>query len=854
MGSIAALRARFEAQQLTAPAAQDTPVQHQQPGLPEKPPAPPSRPTTPKPPAQEAPTAHQEGQPQKRQPPPLPLHSKPVIPPAADHGAPEERSENHWLAPESALSTSPANSTPLSSTPSRSTPISRNNSVYSLKAGMTIAPVPLRPSRTPSPVPPGPNNTADEIESTKLSSNSNSGSTERRKPPAPPKPASGSTDQSNQPDQPDQPATSDDQVRTVSSTKRVPPPPPMRLSSDLMPIDYRDSSAKLRDAKPPLPPKTGSNSQPNSNTASTNRPPPPPQRISGERNMTYPPETGVNHKPSPLPPSGPPNLPERRRSVAVDSALPPALPPRVTATTTPSAAAPALPERQYRPPENGRSSLGRSSTVSSGSRPSRYGALPNEARSLAAPSPSVSGQTNRSLGRSNTLLPSSASSSARSSPAPRGDKRWVAPAPPQRINTVSTSHSGTQQQSMGGGHSGFDKFRDDRASSRTASYDSDEGDGEELFDEVDRQVGGLETSARGDHGATHGFRHFHHRSNTTSGGSSPVPSLPPNRALAEHPDGSRANKRAPDFVPRQRVASTVHTINSFAAFGYRLCVGTHVVKVYDMTLGDNQPILTCDPRTSLGLDFKGKDPKITSLAYRAGAEEKDEGRYLWCGTGTGHLWELDTMTGKITDVKANVHSTAITHIFRYAEWMVTIEESGNKIHVFGPFLENEQVAQRHAAAPCRSLRSSDRLNFARVIGGQLWVSSGPVARSTTNTTLKGPTIRVFDLASPGSVDNAASMASGSTTCTTEWTGAVTSATIDPFNTSRVLLGHEGGFVSMFDRQTLECQRVLKISATDILALEFVGDRLWAGTRTGYVNVYDISTMPWTTTNTWLAHQ
>jgi hypothetical protein len=73
------------------------------------------------------------------------------------------------------------------------------------------------------------------------------------------------------------------------------------------------------------------------------------------------------------------------------------------------------------------------------------------------------------------------------------------------------------------------------------------------------------------------------------------------------------------------------------------------------------------------------------------------------------------------------------------------------------------------------------------------------------------------------------------------------------NPSLVYLAHEGGYVSIFDRDSLACLSVLKISSSDVLALEGVGDRLWAGYRTGMIHVYDVSTKPWTATNIWMAH-
>jgi len=276
-------------------------------------------------------------------------------------------------------------------------------------------------------------------------------------------------------------------------------------------------------------------------------------------------------------------------------------------------------------------------------------------------------------------------------------------------------------------------------------------------------------------------------------------------------------------------------------------VGSHNVKVYDLTLGDAKPVVTAELR-STGLDFRGKDPRVTSMSFRSISSEEEEGRYLWCGTSHGHVWELDTVTGEVVDTKAFLHAASVTHIFRQRESMLTLDEHG-KLHVFGPFTQGPSVVAAHGATravPWRTIRTSDKLNFAGMIGNQLWTSSGPATRSTTNSSLRGPTIRVFEPLGEGSP-------TGKTLFTFEWTGAVTSAAVMPFEPDNVYLGHEGGFVSIFSRKDLICLKVLKISSSDILALEGVCNKIWVGSRNGSVSVYDVSAQPWTATNTWNAH-
>jgi WD40 repeat protein len=318
------------------------------------------------------------------------------------------------------------------------------------------------------------------------------------------------------------------------------------------------------------------------------------------------------------------------------------------------------------------------------------------------------------------------------------------------------------------------------------------------------------------------------------------------RMLEDYPDSTHANRRPPHFVPDVRVPST-HHVHAFAAFGRHVCTGSHHVKVFD-TLMSESPIFVVELRET-GLEFRVKDPKVTAMCFRPSGCEADEGRFLWCGTKDGHLWELDIKTGQVTDTRAYVHASPVTGIFRHKNWLISLEETG-KAHVFevgklhdGKHTENDRLIPQLS----RTIRVTDKYNFAKLVCGRLWVSSGPANRSTTSAASKGPTIRVYEPCTDGS------MPAPKTMFTSEWTGAVTSATIMPFRQDVVYLGHEGGFVSIWSAADLTCLQVLKISASDILALEGVGERLWAGNRKGQIHVYNIDEKPWQVTNVWTAH-
>ena len=307
------------------------------------------------------------------------------------------------------------------------------------------------------------------------------------------------------------------------------------------------------------------------------------------------------------------------------------------------------------------------------------------------------------------------------------------------------------------------------------------------------------------------------------------------RAMDELPDSTRANKRAPTFVPDIHLRHP-HHINSFAVFGRFVCTGSHQVRVYDSQMSE-RPIFVVDLRET-GLEFRIKDPKVTAMCFRPTSERMDEGRYLLCGTKDGHIWNLDIMTGEVTDSKSWTHGATITHILRYKHWMLSLDEMG-KLHTYSTEGDPSKIPQQ-----IRTSRISEKFTFACLLRDQLWTATAPSVRSTTNASSPGPTVRVHVPFTDDSIQQVGS--------TSEWTGAVLSSAILPFQPSKVYLGHEGGFISIWDLETRQCLEVLKVSSTDILGLEGVGGRLWIGNRKGQINVCDVSEQPWQITNVWTA--
>lgn len=327
-------------------------------------------------------------------------------------------------------------------------------------------------------------------------------------------------------------------------------------------------------------------------------------------------------------------------------------------------------------------------------------------------------------------------------------------------------------------------------------------------------------------------------------GPAPALSSTAQRLLEEHPDSTYANKNPPIYGRRGTRVRPPHSITSFAVFGQYVAVGHSHVLVYDVTKSDD-PFLHMDQKDDTGFELRSKDPRVTALGFRPSRDPACEGRYLWCGNKDGHLWEIDVEYERVTATKPGVHTSAVTHIMRHEHYVLTMDDTG-KLNVW----EVPEAGDKGEAGNFRlfrTMRVSDRVTFAKMIKGKLWTATAPAVRSATTTAgVRGPTVRVYEPFVHGNAPPPR------TNLTPEWTGSATSATVVPLKSDLVYMGHEGGFVSLWQLAgpELQCVQVLKVSTTDILALEGVGDHLWAGNRRGQIHVWNIDQLPWTTSNMW----
>ncbi|EMD31787.1 hypothetical protein CERSUDRAFT_127167 [Gelatoporia subvermispora B] len=315
------------------------------------------------------------------------------------------------------------------------------------------------------------------------------------------------------------------------------------------------------------------------------------------------------------------------------------------------------------------------------------------------------------------------------------------------------------------------------------------------------------------------------------------------------PDTSRSSRAPPTIDCHEYSESNIHVpaySSAVAVSGHSVAVATHHhLKIYDLSVSES-PLWNIDTKDS-GLDTRLKELKVTSLEFRPARAATDRGYFLWLGTKDGHLIEMDVRTGEVSSVKYSAHSHTVTHIFRHGRSMITVDDTG-KVLVFLPDVDSADDVKLTTLP--RVVRIADKQEFAKMLGGQLWTSTrDPNNGGSAASTSRGPIVRVYDIFKPGSA--------GRSLLPTEHLGAITSGTILPSQPDHVYLGHEGGYVSIWSLITEDgvpkCEEVMKVSTSDVLSLEGVNNRLWAGGRNGSISAFDVVSRPWVVSNCWQAH-
>ncbi|KAH0839417.1 Endonuclease/exonuclease/phosphatase [Lanmaoa asiatica] len=322
------------------------------------------------------------------------------------------------------------------------------------------------------------------------------------------------------------------------------------------------------------------------------------------------------------------------------------------------------------------------------------------------------------------------------------------------------------------------------------------------------------------------------------------------RSVESLPDSSHSSRRPPSMPSVGFMEYKMHVpahSGHVAVAGSGVVVASgHHIKYYDLFSNDG-PSWTLDTKDGM------RGSLVTCLEFRPAHDEADRGKYLWVGTKDGHLLEVDVRMGAFTSSKMGIHASQVTNISRHGSTMITVDEAG-KTFIFDPDGNASTGVGASLAddvnlvytAP-RVYRLGEKAEFVKLLGGLLWTA----VRTDVNGvgTASVPVIRIYDIYAPGSI--------GRPVMPSQHAGAVTSGTILPSHLDHVYLGHEGGYISIWNVATDDgipaCVEVVKVSASDVLCLEGVSDRLWAGGRKGAISVYDVSVKPWVVTNCWDAH-
>ena len=183
---------------------------------------------------------------------------------------------------------------------------------------------------------------------------------------------------------------------------------------------------------------------------------------------------------------------------------------------------------------------------------------------------------------------------------------------------------------------------------------------------------------------------------------------------------------------------------------------------------------------------------------------------LWVGTKEG---QLDIRTGAVRGAKYAAHLHPITHFFRHGCLMISLDESGKTL----VFSHNQEDITLPLTMP-RVIRTMEKQDFVKMLDGKLWTAARQEYHGTGH---RLPTIRIYDVFNPASTRRSV--------LPIEHVGPVRSATIIPSQPRMAYVGHEEGFISIWELDTDDgfprCVEVMKVSASDVLSLEGINDRV-----------------------------
>lgn len=291
---------------------------------------------------------------------------------------------------------------------------------------------------------------------------------------------------------------------------------------------------------------------------------------------------------------------------------------------------------------------------------------------------------------------------------------------------------------------------------------------------------------------------------------------------SDYPEVTNSNRRHPQLKGSSRGIDTNYDTRLIDICGHYVCTTGHLTRVWDTTTGE----------MVLSLGYGEKETRVTALAFKPGANAREEGFRLWLGTSYGDIQEVDIAKLNIVYTKSGVHDRReIIKIYRHQGSMWTLDDGGKLCIWLGdetglPDLQRNPLSHRVPKGH----------TFSIIIQDTLWMATGKDIRIFRPSASVGAAFSLTEdpLAQPG-------------------VGNVTSGAVIGGQLDRVYFGHADGKITIYSTSDFTCLSIVSVSVYKINSLAGAGFYLWAGYNTGMLYVYDTRTQPWTTKKDWPAH-
>ena len=289
------------------------------------------------------------------------------------------------------------------------------------------------------------------------------------------------------------------------------------------------------------------------------------------------------------------------------------------------------------------------------------------------------------------------------------------------------------------------------------------------------------------------------------------------------PEISRVNRNPPHSLQGARpfhVGDDIRLVDICEQF---VCTAASTLQVFDIVTGES----------ILSIPAPEKEVKFSAIAFKPATATGGEGSFLWSGTESGQLFEVDIANRQSTCSTARPHERrTIVKIHRHQNAMWTIDERG-RLCVW----KADETGLPNIQANAEVLSVNKGYTCSVIVHDSLWIGHGKEIHVCVP--------RKLDTSVTRTVDTSLSQAKA---------GVITSATVIGGRPNEVYFGHADGKVSIYDVDTLVCVRLVTIGSHKITSLLGVGSTLWASLNTGSVSTYNVDASPWIMQKSWMAHR